>query len=50
MPKYSFNSKNSKEYIKTVNANNIAEATNFFAKLKDLPINKFLQLYEVIER
>lgn len=50
MPKYSFNSKSSKEVIKTVDAANITEAAEFFAKLKVLPLSKFLKLYEVIKR
>jgi|14_taG_2_1085336.scaffolds.fasta_scaffold08957_5 hypothetical protein len=47
MAKYSFHSKNSKESLKVINANSKAEAVKYFAKLKVLPEDKFLELYEV---
>lgn len=50
MPKYSFRSKQSKEYIHTVEAKNKEQATEFFAKLKVLEIDKFTNIYEVVER
>jgi len=50
MAKYSFHSKLSKESIKSVNVNSKKEAISFFAKLKKLSEDKFLELYEVIER
>ena len=50
MPKYSFNSKSSKESISVVEAVNKSAAIEFFAKLKVLPLTKFLDLYEVVER
>ena len=50
MAKYSFHSKLSKESIKLVNANSKKEAISFFAKLKNLSVDKFLELYEVSKR
>jgi hypothetical protein len=50
MPKYSYRSKQSKEYIHTIQAKNKEQAIEFFAKIKVLEIDKFNKLYEVIER
>ena len=47
MAKYSFNSKNSKEVINITEARSLEEATQLFAKIKDLPLGKFSNLYEV---
>lgn len=50
MPKYSYCSKNSSEYIHTVDADNRDKAAEFFAKLKMLELVKFNEFYEVVER
>jgi hypothetical protein len=50
MAKYSYCYKGSSEYIYTVYVENKSKAIEFFAKLKILEIDKFNQLYEVIER
>jgi len=50
MGKFSFHSKYSKESLKVVEAKSKEDAVNFFAKLKVLSVDKFLELYEVIER
>jgi len=50
MPKYSFKSKKSQEFIKTVNASSLKEATFIFSKIKNLTKENFLGIYEVIER
>lgn len=50
MPKYSFRTKQSKEVIKSIHCSTFEEAVIMFAKRKDLPLDKFLELYEVIER
>lgn len=50
MPRYSFNSKFNKESIGIIDAVNKSAATEFFANLKVLPLTKFLDLYEVVER
>jgi len=45
--KYSFKSKMSNEGISTTNARSLEEATEIFAKRKDLSLEKFTKLYEV---
>jgi len=50
MPKYSYQSKHSKEPITTADFRNKTEAIEFFAKIKVLTKDKFLELYEVAER
>ena len=50
MPKYSFSTKQSKEVIKATYCQTYEEAVIKFAKIKVLPLDKFLELYEVIER
>ena len=50
MPKYSFQTKVGKEVVSSINAKSIEEATTIFARIKVLPEEKFLELYEVIER
>ena len=47
MTKYSFQSKLSREVISTTEARSLDEATEIFAKIKDLPLDKFTELYEV---
>ena len=50
MPKYSFRTKQSKEVIKSIYCPTYEQAVIEFAKIKVLPLDKFLELYEVIER
>lgn len=50
MPKYSFKPKNSNEYIKSVEADNLEQATEILAQVKQLPITDFKKIYEVVER
>jgi len=50
MPKYSFRTKQSKEVIKSIHCPTYEEAVIKFAQIKVLPLDKFLELYEVIER
>lgn len=50
MPKYSFRTKNSDEFINSINAGSIIHATFFFAEMKKLDIETFNKLYEVVER
>lgn len=49
--KYGFYSKNddSKEIIMTQDFVNIIQATEFFSKIKALPIDTFLELYNVTQ-
>jgi len=47
MTKYSFQSKLSNEAISTTEARSLDEAIEIFAKIKDLPLDKFTELYEV---
>lgn len=47
MTKYSFQARSSKEAISTTEARSLEEATEIFAKIKDLPLEKFTKLYEV---
>jgi len=49
MKKYKFVSKRSKEAIGLTEAYTISEAVIFFASLKKLPIDTFLEIYEVSE-
>jgi len=49
MPRFSYQSKHSKEIIKSVNAKDKTEALDFFAKIKVLQTEQFLNIYEVIE-
>lgn len=50
MAKFSFRTLKSDEYISTTNVRTKEEAIIKFAKIKDLPIEKFLKLYEVVKR
>lgn len=50
MPKYSYRPKNSKEPVNTITASNLQQAIDYFAKIKVLSKDKFLEIYEVIER
>ena len=47
MTKYSLESKYSKGPISVTEARSLEQAINFFAKRKDLPLEKFNKLYEV---
>ena len=47
MTKYSFQSKYSKGPISVTEARSLDEATDIFAKRKDLSLEKFTKLYEV---
>jgi len=49
MPKYSFRPIKSKEVIRTLEASDKSEAELIFAKIKVLPIEQFLNLYEVVK-
>jgi len=50
MPKYSSRAIKSQEFIKTIEATNLEEATFIFSNLKKLTKEKFLEIYEVVER
>ena len=50
MPKYSFRSKSSTEFISSINASSLEEAKQIFAKIKVLDLINFNKLYEVVER
>lgn len=39
----------SNEAINVYDANSKEEATEYFAQVKNLPVNQFTQLYEVLE-
>lgn len=47
MPKFSLHTKSSKESISKVDAGNIEQAIDVFARRKALDTNIFLDLYEV---
>lgn len=49
MPKFRCNSKICKETVNSIHAYNKNQAIAFFAQIKALSTEKFLQLYEVIE-
>ena len=48
MKKYKFVSKRSKEAIGVTDAYTLSEAVIFFASLKKLTIDSFLEIYEVL--
>ena len=50
MPKYSSKTIKSREFIKTIEASNLEEATFIFSNLKKLTKEKFLKIYEVVKR
>jgi len=50
MPRYSYQSKHSQEIINSIEAASTSQAVEFFAKVKVLSKENFLDLYEVIER
>ena len=49
MPKYSFRSIRDKEKINSTYASTFEEALTIFSKRKDLTLENFLNLYEVIQ-
>lgn len=49
MPRYSYRDKNSNEIIKSVYTNSILEAVKYFAQIKVLDKEKFLNIYEVFK-
>lgn len=49
MKKFKFTAKNSKEAISYTQAENVEEATAFFAKMKKLSVKAFLEIYSVNE-
>jgi len=50
MPRYSYQSKYSREVINSIDASSLSEAVEFFAQVKVLSKEKFLELYEVAKR
>lgn len=50
MANYSFRPKNTNEFVKSINANSVKQAVEYFAQIKNLPVDSFNKLYEVIKR
>jgi|TARA_R100000030_G_scaffold87337_2_gene70998 hypothetical protein len=49
MPKFSFRPIKSQESISILDASSKSEAESIFAKIKVLPLDKFLKIYEVVK-